>query len=266
MEREEGGQLAEVKEAYFANPKGGLKVQEIETWYVSFGGILQEAHYFFPFLYERVSGGLCLDCYFDIWERRKDLGGTNFKVGVVPFYPHYQREPGQHPKDASGFAMDMWRLLQGALNFTSRLVFFCNHFEMVCTNLFWISFEEQSSYGTKDPVTMKFNGLSAKLASGEVDISASALMVTSARKAEFDFLTATMINGAPLFYKVVKVRGVFRILKEMLRSLRILNNISRCPPPTSSTSSAPPPSPPSSPSSSSPVSSAPSPSAPTKEE
>ncbi len=82
---------------------------------------------------------------------------------------------------------------------------------MVHTNPFWISFEEQSSYGTKDPVTMKFNGLSAKLASGEVDISASALMVTSARKAEFDFLTATMINGAPLFYKVVKVRGVLRI-------------------------------------------------------
>ena len=36
MEREEGEQLAEVKEAYFANPKGRLKVQEIETWYVSF--------------------------------------------------------------------------------------------------------------------------------------------------------------------------------------------------------------------------------------
>ena len=122
----------------------------------------------------------------NIWERRKDLEGIQLRVGLLQTKPFYQKEPWQELQDGSGFAMDLWKLLNEAINFTS-------------------SFGESNSHGKRNSTTRQFSGISGQLAKGNFDIAAVPMMMTFAREEHFGFLDSVLMTRSPLWYKIVKV-------------------------------------------------------------
>ncbi len=147
---EDGEELISIDEVYKVESNSSLRRQLAETWNPD------------------SPNNPCLRCKFDLWNRRSDLGGATWTVGLKENRPFlFVDDDGSF----HGFDFELWKVLAGIMNVTARY-----HVVGDLTSTEW---KDDNTYG----------GLVGLVSQGKLDLLASKVTETAERRQYVDFLT-----------------------------------------------------------------------------